>query len=247
MLFDLELHIFDEPPPSQQPSQSENEDSNSNFLFDDFAEKKDVEQDVNNQENQPQVIDAQTFKENEIRLKAAKSRIDNLEQQVETITDENQRLTKTKMELLDKTSKQMEEMRDEVQNMCNQLQQKEATIQKLMQFSIEGVAPGQITNQHDDEQKINGLGSIGNSIKNGLNYITFGRSKYSTPVHTIGDTKKSKIDLAVSTSQEIERLRSIIRVLSTARTTNGHNNHNNNNTPHRNGLMSIFPGSSPLN
>lgn len=237
-----ELHMqFDEPSgPIQQPSQSENEDSNSNFLFDQ-TERKDMDPNATEMSNN---VDLQSLRENEIKLKAARTRIETLENQMGVIQDENERLTKTKMDLLDKTSQQIEDMRDELQNMCTQLRQKEATIKQLIHINKEGYDPDL------DEQKSN-LGDtnirsswsnplgIGSSIKNGINYITFGRSKYSTPVHTLGDTKKQKIDLAISTSQEIERLRSIIRVLSTAQsnTQNGIINTPNTNQQ-RNGLMS---------
>mmetsp|Transcript_41640 Transcript_41640/g.36835 ORF Transcript_41640/g.36835 Transcript_41640/m.36835 type:complete len:440 (-) Transcript_41640:189-1508(-) len=235
---------FDEP--SQQRSQSENEDSNSNFLFDQTERKDGMDQNGN--------FDSETARDNEIKLKAANVTIEKLNDRMGEIQDENTRLTKTKMELLDKTSQQIEDMRDELQNMCTQLRQKDAQIKQLIHINKEGYDPDQ------DEQKSNGdtnirsswsnpLG-IGSSIKNGFSYMTFGRSKYSSPVHTLGDTKKSKIDLAISTSSEIERLRSIIKVLSTAQT-NTQNGITTNNTPNnhnkRNGLMSYYPGGGGLN
>ena len=254
-LYDIEMHElhmqFDEPTgPPQQPSQSENEDSNSNFLFDQ-TERKEMDPAASEISN----VDLQSLRENEIKLKAARRTIETLENQVDVIRDENERLTKTKMELLDKTSQQIEDMRDELQNMCTQLRQKEATIKQLIHINKEGYDPD-LDEQKSSSDRLswsNPLG-IGSSIKNGFSYITFGRSKYSTPVHTLGDTKKSKIDLAISTSQEIERLRSIIRVLSTAQSTqNGTNNTphingiNNNTNRQRNGLISYYPGGGGLN
>lgn len=70
---------------------------------------------------------------------------------------------------------------------------------------------------HEDEKTdthfVNALG-MGNVMKQET--VTFGRSMFSTPIHTLDDTKKSKIDLANATALEIGRLREIIRVLSAA-------------------------------
>ena len=237
-----ELHMqFDEP--SQQPSESENEDSNSNFLFD-STERKDMDQNAKKKKND---IDLQRLQENEIKLRAAKTRIENLEYQMDVIRDENERLIKNKKELTDNASKQMEVMRNDLQNMCTQLQQKEATIKKLIHMNKEGYDP------ELDEQKSNGdtnvRSSSWSSIKNGWNYITFGRTKYSSSVDKILDqTKKAKIGLAISTSQEIERLRSIIRILSTSQTTKTTQNGTRNTLNRdRNGLMSYYPGGGGLN
>jgi len=217
----LKMHsIYDEPISSQQ---SENDDSGSNFVVE-FVEQKDLEQEIgaaDGNAGNADFVDIQTFKDNQIRLKAASLKINNLEKEIDDIKDENNRLTKTKMNLLDKTSQQIEEMRDELQNMCKQLQSKEQTIKQLIHINKEGYDP-----EKDDEQKSdtnNTRSSWSNPIKNGigLNLMTWGRSIYSTPIHTINDTKKSKIDLAISTSTEIQRLRSIIKVLSTQQTTNG--------------------------
>lgn len=238
--------MFDEPSQPFNPSQSENEESNSlNFvLFD--SEQKNMEQ-----EDGDDLL--QTAKDNEIRLKAANFKIDNLEKEISEIKDENDRLAVTKMDLLDKTSQQMEEMRDELQNMCQQLVAKEQTIKQLIHISKEGYNP-------DDDHKSdtnnnnaintrsswsNPLG-IGNSIKNGL--WTFGRSKFSSPIHTLTDTKKSKIDLAISTSSEIERLRSIIKVLSAQKTLTGGGGGGGAATQQQNGLINgtyngLYPGS----
>eukprot|EP00483_Globobulimina_turgida_P006049 UN06059 len=109
----LKMYLYDEPP--QQPEQSETIDSNSNVIFDDFS--------IEQKERDDQVlIDAELFKDNQIRLKAANVIIDKLQKEIDGMTDENNRLATGKMELLNKTSQQMEVMRDELQNMFKQLQ-----------------------------------------------------------------------------------------------------------------------------
>ena len=236
------MYKYDEP--LQRQSQSDYEDSNSIAFFD-IAEHKEDQEDLfgdNQKHKNGETVDYQLFKDNEIRLKAAKLEIDNLETKLEQVNEENHRLTRTKMELLNGTSQQIETMRDELQNMCQQLRQRDATIRKLALINKEGYDP-------DSEEKTdsnarlswsNPLG-INNPLKNG-GLMTFGRSIFSSPVHTITETKKSKIDLVIASSQEIERLRDIIKVLSTQHnmTKNGIQQH----TKRQNGLINglINPG-----
>merc|ERR1719464_98491 len=95
--------------------------------------------------------------------------------------------------------------------MAQQLVHRERTIQRLIHINKEGYNP-------DDDRKsdVSSWSGIGNSVKNG--FLTFGRSKFSSSGHTLADTKKAKIDLVIHASKEIERLRGIIRTLSTKQT-----------------------------
>ena len=152
--------------------------------------------------------------DNKLRMKAAKATIDRLYSEIKEVKNENEYLVSNKADLLNKTSKQIEIMRDKLENMAQQLVDRERTIKELIHINKEGYNP-------DDDQKseVSWMG-ISNSVKNGL--LTFGRSKFSsTPKKALADTKQAKIDLAISASLEIERLRSIIRTLSNQSTTTG--------------------------
>merc|ERR1711897_34394 len=116
----------------------------------------------------------------------------------------------------------METMREGLQNMAQQLGDKQRKIKQLIHINKEGYNP-EADDHKSDISNITRLSWMSNSVKNGL--WTFGRSKFSSPGYTLADTKKAKIDLVISASSEIERLRSIIRTLSTS------------STPHKNGSI----------
>eukprot|EP01083_Nonionella_stella_P032225 88218_1 len=204
----LKIYLYDEPPPpaASQHILSENEDSFSNMLFDDFtAEQKDA---IAEEEE-----DMTQDKENEIRLKVARSKMEGMEENISELTEENDRLTQSKQELVNQTSQQIENMRDELQNMCAQLQDKENMIRRLIHVNKEGYDP-----EHDQKSDTNARLSLTNplGISNSIAGLwTYGRSKFSSS-HTIKQTTKSKIDLAIATSSEIQRLREIIKALTTA-------------------------------
>eukprot|EP01083_Nonionella_stella_P032224 88216_1 len=152
-------------------------------------------------------------KENEIRLKVARSKMEGMEENISELTEENDRLTQSKQELVNQTSQQIENMRDELQNMCAQLQDKENMIRRLIHVNKEGYDP-----EHDQKSDTNARLSLTNplGISNSIAGLwTYGRSKFSSS-HTIKQTTKSKIDLAIATSSEIQRLREIIKALTTA-------------------------------
>mmetsp|Transcript_43218 Transcript_43218/g.71401 ORF Transcript_43218/g.71401 Transcript_43218/m.71401 type:complete len:547 (+) Transcript_43218:2-1642(+) len=176
-------------------------------------------------------VDARTQQENEARLQQAKQQVDDLEQELKQQRDEMER---EKMELINRTSTQIEMMRDELQTMCQHLQHKERTIHKLVHINREGYVPenddfkynASETQQQQQQQQQPNSDSRSSSlwstaIRNGISSLTFARSKFSTPVHTLTETKQSKTDLAISSSREIDRLRSIIRTLSTKQTNAG--------------------------
>jgi len=145
--------------------------------------------------------------DNKLRLKAARTELDNLKKDMAEIKQQNGWLISDKAALLNKTSKQIEIMRDKMENMAQTLVERERTIKELIHINKEGYNP-------DDDQKseVSWMG-ISNSVKNGI--WTFGRSKFSsTPKKNLMDTQQAKIDLAISASLEIERLRSIIKALS---------------------------------
>merc|ERR1712113_144524 len=109
---------------------------------------------------------------------------DELQQQMEEIKNENEFLVSNKNDLLNQTSKQIEIMRDKLDNMAKQLLDRERTIKELIHINKEGYNP-------DDDQKseVSWMG-ISNSVKNGI--LTFGRSKFSaTPKKTLAETKKA--------------------------------------------------------
>jgi len=213
----LKLYMIDEAS-QQHLSPSDNNDSHSTaLLFEPFAESHDV--------------DARTQQENEARLQQAKQQVDDLEQELKQQRDEMER---EKMELINRTSTQIEMMRDELQTMCQHLQHKERTIHKLVHINREGYVPenddfkynASETQQQQQQQQQPNSDSRSSSlwstaIRNGISSLTFARSKFSTPVHTLTETKQSKTDLAISSSREIDRLRSIIRTLSTKQTNAG--------------------------
>merc|ERR1711920_862575 len=116
-----------------------------------------------------------------------------------------------------------------MESMAQTLVERERTIKELVHINKEGYKP-------DDDQKseVSWMG-ISNSVKNGI--WTFGRSKFSsTPKKTLADTQQAKIDLAISASLEIERLRSIIKTLST-QTSSATATGGGTRTKQKNGLM----------
>merc|ERR1712203_1253690 len=102
-----------------------------------------------------------------------------------------------------------------MQSMAKQLVSKEQMVRLLvhrLERHKEGYAPGQADDEKTDARfSWSGALGMGAPLKRGL--VTFGRSKFSTPIHTLDETKRSKIDLAKTTATEIGRLREIIRVL----------------------------------
>merc|ERR1712141_44909 len=112
-------------------------------------------------------------------------------------------------------------MRDEMQSMAKQLVSKEqmirALVHRLGRHKEGYVAEVEEEEKTDSRFSWSSMLGMGSPLKKGL--VTFGRSKFSTPIHTLDETKRSKIDLANATALEIGRLREIIRVLSAAHET----------------------------
>lgn len=152
------------------------------------------------------------------QLKTLETHLDNLRKEMEEVRDENDRLTANKMTLLRETNLQMEAMRDEMQNMAKQLMSKEQMIRHLV-HRLERHKEGYVPDQEDEKTDTRFVGALGISNPLKPEMITFGRSMFSTPIHTLDETKKSKIELANATALEIGRLREIIRVLSAAQQT----------------------------
>merc|ERR1719242_557534 len=103
---------------------------------------------------------------------------------MERVRDENERLTMNKMSLLRETNLQMESMRDEMQNMAKQLMSKEQMVRHLV-HRLERHKEGYVPDQEDEKSDTRFVGALGinNILKPGL--ITFGRSMFSTPIHTL--------------------------------------------------------------
>ena len=152
---------------------------------------------------QQQAVHEAESKEDGQRLEELGSALAGLQRQLEESQEENTRLSSSKMSLLRQFSSQMETMRDSVEHMRQQLQAKEQAIRQLVRLGRRS-KEGYVADA--DEQKSE------TRLHTGL--LTFGRSKFSTPKHVLHDAKRAKIDLARSTCEEIERLRAIIKVLS---------------------------------
>merc|ERR1712087_222706 len=93
-----------------------------------------------------------------------------------------------------------------VEDMRQQLQSKEEAIRQLARLSKEGHVADAA------EQKSETRLSWSQSLQNG--FLAFGRTKFSTSRDALHDAQRAKIDLARTTCEEIERLRAIIKVLS---------------------------------
>ncbi len=128
--------------------------------------------------------------------------ISNLHRKVSGLEDTIDQLSKSKIRLVQATSREIELMRDQITDLTEKL-----------------IATGgnKVLERDEEEEKKEGeAGHDPNNASFGWGVLSYARSKFSTPnwKHKVNDTKKSKINLVNSTSTEIDRLRGIIRVLA---------------------------------
>jgi len=140
-----------------------------------------------------------------------------LNNEVKMLHNDNERLLFSKIELIKSTSEQFERMRDEISDLTEilQLLKRSSTIMETNRKHVKNntnsngiyIEEGLQNNNNNDEYKHDII--INDAF-------SFGRGKYSKPLwkDTVYDTQKSKIKLIENTSNEIERLRQIIRALS---------------------------------